>query len=52
LQTSFPLASFLETWGIGIRSFPNNYYRITIPSDTELKSLEKAIKEIDDENKR
>jgi len=53
LQTSFPLASFLETWGIGIRAFPNNFYRITIPSDTELKSLEKAIKEIDDdENKR
>jgi len=51
LSTSFPLASYLETYDISIRSFPNQAYRITIPSDNELPILLKALKEIKNENK-
>lgn len=50
LRTSFPLASYLEKYNISIRAFPNDYYRITIPSDKELQPLLLALKEVQDEN--
>jgi len=46
IQTDLGLGEYLEEQDIRIRVFPDNYYRITIPSNDELSLLLNALKEM------
>ena len=46
IQTDLAIGEYLEGKNIRIRVFPDNYYRITIPSNDELFPLLNALKEM------